>query len=309
MHKYTIEGGINFYEELYKLLDIAEELEEDNNLCLITNNQLLDKFVTLDCGHKFNYIPLFLDTKNHKQKFNGMEGNSGRLQTNEIRCPYCRNKHKGLLPYYEEYGLDKIHGVNFIDPQFQSYNNPTNTLNYNPCNFLTNNPDFDPSGNNPCETSSNNSGNCKFIKCLNSGTLINSNYGIVEGENYGDDKYYCWFHKKAVIKKYKQESKENVKDELKKAKLIAKEELKKVKDEEKQKAKEEKQKAKIGKKQKSVTENLVLGPTIITDSSGNEVSLTCIQILKSGQNKGNHCGCKVYYENLCKRHCNIKKLI
>lgn len=303
MNKYTIEGGINFYEELYKLLDIEEELEEDNNLCLISNNKLVDNFVTLDCGHKFNYVPLFLDTKNHKQKFNGMECNSGRLQTDEIRCPYCRNKHKGLLPYYEEYGLDKIHGVNFIDPNFKAYNNSST---YKLCDFLTNNPEFDPSGNNPSETTSNNSGNCKFIKCFGSGTPINSNYGIIEGENYGDNKNYCWYHKKVIIKKYKQEFKQKANDELKKAKLIAKEEMKKVKDEEKQKAKEEKQKTKIGKKQKPVAENVVLGPTIITDSSGNEVSLTCIQILKSGQNKGKHCGCKVYYENLCKRHCNIE---
>ena len=118
MDKYIIEGGFDFYEELYKSLDIEEtneKTEEDNNLCLITNQHLTDNFVQLNCGHKFNYGPLFLDLKNHKQKFNGMEGSSSKLATDEIRCPYCRTKQKGVLPYYEELGFPKINGVNDIN--------------------------------------------------------------------------------------------------------------------------------------------------------------------------------------------------
>ena len=100
MKKYNIEGSIDFFTELYKSLDEEEENEQnDDNLCLITNLPLNDNFFKMDCGHKFNYVPLYLDIKNHKQKFNGMEGNSSRLNKNEIRCPYCRNRHKGVLPY------------------------------------------------------------------------------------------------------------------------------------------------------------------------------------------------------------------
>ena len=56
MTKYNIEGGIDFYAELYKSLDVEEELEEeDANVCLITNQPLTDKHVIMDCGHKFNY--------------------------------------------------------------------------------------------------------------------------------------------------------------------------------------------------------------------------------------------------------------
>ena len=43
MKKYKIEGGINFFNELYKSLDIEEnefKTEDDNNLCLITNHPL-----------------------------------------------------------------------------------------------------------------------------------------------------------------------------------------------------------------------------------------------------------------------------
>ena len=59
MDKYIIEGGLDFYEELYKSLDIEEtneKTEEDNNLCLITNQPLTEKSVELNCGHKFNYF-------------------------------------------------------------------------------------------------------------------------------------------------------------------------------------------------------------------------------------------------------------
>jgi hypothetical protein len=42
------------------------------------------KFVKLNCGHNFNYIPLFNDLVNHKKKFNMMESNSGFLKKDEI---------------------------------------------------------------------------------------------------------------------------------------------------------------------------------------------------------------------------------
>ena len=315
MTKYNIEGGIDFYSELYKSLDIEEneqKTDEDNNLCLITNQPLIDKYFLMECGHKFNYLPLFLDIKNHKQKFNGMEGSASRLNVDEIRCPYCRKKQKGLLPYYEELNLNKVHGVNFIDVHIKTSHNSSHNSNYKKCEFLTLNPDFDPSGNNPGETNSNNSGNCKFLKCFHMGTQLNYHYGTTQGENYGDEKHYCWNHKKQVIKKYKQEIKDKAKDEAKKAKLIAKEEEKKAKDEAKQKEKEEKQKAKDEKKTKKlkpIVENVVLGP--ITDLTGNEIIIGCVEILKSGPSKGKQCGCKIVSENMCKRHflMNHKELI
>ena len=118
MKKYNIEGGIDFFSELYKSLEDEEnkfKTEDDNNLCLITNQTLTDKFVTMECGHKFNYIPLFNDLVNHKKKFNNMEGTATHLKNNEIRCPYCRKKTAEVLPYYEDLGLAKVNGVNYID--------------------------------------------------------------------------------------------------------------------------------------------------------------------------------------------------
>jgi len=100
--------GIDFYAELYSSLDNEEE--SNKMVCLITDEVLTENHVELECGHKFNYVPLFNDIKNHKGKFNSLEANYVKI--NEIRCPYCRARQKTLLPYYPELGLPKIVGVN-----------------------------------------------------------------------------------------------------------------------------------------------------------------------------------------------------
>ena len=309
MSKYKIEGSIDFFSELYKSLD-DEDISDENNLCLITSQILTNNFFMMDCGHKFNYIPLYLDIKNHKLKFNSMEDSSSRLNHNEIRCPYCRKKQTKLLPYYEELGLSKIHGINYINP---NYTPPISvSSNYKKCDFLTLNPNFDASGNNIVEigdyTGISNC-NCKFYKCCHLGSQINyCNNGITEGNNFADEKYYCWNHKKEVVKKYKKDIKDKANEEIKKSKLKAKEDAKNELILEKQKAKEEKQKEKYelkankqSKKIKIVAENVVLCPTIIE-----EESIGCIETLRTGPNKGTKCGCKIIQDNICKRHYNLK---
>jgi len=305
---YNIEGNIDFYNELYKSLDIDDNLD-DENTCLITNEPLTNNFVQLQCKHKFNYFPLYNDIKNHKQKFNTLEGLKSQLKYDEIRCPYCRNKQTGLLTYYEELGLPQLHGVNYIDPNRK--NRPViNTNNvYTSCKYLTPNPNYDPSGNNPLEFNSSNMGNIKHSICYNYGC-----YQISKCiENYtGEDINVCYMHKNKLTKEnnimIKNKQKEADKKAKEETKLKAKEEAKKAKEETKLKAKEDKIKAKeenkiIKKKVKKPIENVVLGPSnIINNSDSNSV---CIEILKSGSNKGKQCGCKIYNENYCKRH--IKK--
>jgi hypothetical protein len=256
-------------------------LDEDTNTCLITNQLLTDKFIQLQCGHKFNYIPLFLDIKNHKQKFNALEGNSTRLENNEIRCPYCRNKHSGVLPYYEEFGYAKINGVNHYDPSVKGYQG----YSYKQCEYLSLNPNYDPSGNLQMETNKNNTGNVKFFVCYASGSKIN----IENSELNNDNKCYCYKHKNIVIKAHNKKISEKAKEEAKAKKLLEKQEAK----EEKAKAKEEKEKAKeLKKKNKNV----------IIDAE----TVGCIEILKSGLNKGKPCGCNIIIDNLCNRHFKIK---
>ena len=298
MDQYNIEGGVNFFDELYKSLDIEENTDEDNNLCLITNEPLTEYFVKMDCGHKFNYNALFNDIKNHKQKFNHMESTSTQLKTNEIRCPYCRCKQTGVLPYYEELGIKKINGVNSYDPTIKPHSTSYNKSK--PCGYLTPNPSFDPSGNDPIETSYKYSNkNCKFFTCYHNGYYKMCD--IIQGYT-GEIKNLCYTHKNKIISDNKKELKEKAKIEAKKIK----EEEKKTKEEAKQKAKDEskkikaeaKQKAKEDKKNKVKVENVVLGPTIILNPTNSE----CLEILKSGPNKGKQCGSKVYDSCYCKRH-------
>lgn len=291
MKKYKTEGNIDFFNELYKSLDEKEDTfktEEDENKCLITNQQLTDKFIKLECGHKFNYIPLFNDIKNHKSKFNSLEGNGTILKENEIRCPYCRKKQSSVLPYYEDLLIEKINGVNYYD---------TNASNLG-CNY----------SQKGCQFTYNytyNDGTTKEFGCFQKHVY-----------NFEDGKQYCFSHhdimKKRLIKQQNQKIKEDIKkakiEELNKAKeekQKAKEELNKVKEEKKilkeelNKAKEELKKIKeikkIAKKTKEVSvveENTIIEPS----------SQVCCELLKNG----NQCSKKIHLENLCKRHYNLK---
>jgi hypothetical protein len=125
MSNYIIEGNFDFYKELYESLD---DSDNNNNMdeqlaqvCLISNTPLTKHFVELECKHAFNYVPLFKDLVNHKTKFSSLD--THRLKVNEIRCPYCRNKQGSILPYIEEIGLPKEHGVNWINMDLMSTTN------------------------------------------------------------------------------------------------------------------------------------------------------------------------------------------
>ena len=286
MNKYNIEGGINFFEELYKSLDIEESNEktdDDNNKCLITNLPLTERFVEIKCGHKFNYIPLYNDLVNHR-KFNNLEIYNSRLNLDEIRCPYCRSKDKKLLPYYEELGLPKVNGVNFFCDTVKSNSTSIHSAHYSQkCEYQLENKNFDES---KPESETNK-------KCIPCGKGYASKINMYNSENpeqafnYGDNKQYCCTHNALMIKHYKLQIKIKEKEQKK---------LKKIQDkEEKQKAKEEKQKAKS-------TENIVLGPLVIENQNQG-----CIQILKTGLKKGNACGCKIIIDNMCKRHYLLKQ--
>ena len=79
--------------------------------CLITLLSFENNYVTLECGHKFNYNVIFNDVYNHKKNFQHLE--SVRLKDNQIRCPYCRNIQQTLLHPIE--GRENIYGVNTLN--------------------------------------------------------------------------------------------------------------------------------------------------------------------------------------------------
>ena len=104
----------SFYEELFKQLSSENEIISDN-LCLITNEQLQDDFITLECKHKFNYNAIFQEVS--RQKYKEFKFEINRVGKNELKCPYCRNIQKTILPPSKEYLETKnpgllVYGVN-----------------------------------------------------------------------------------------------------------------------------------------------------------------------------------------------------
>ena len=103
---YIIEDNIDFFSELNKELP---DNSDENNICLLTHQPLEDNYIPLDCGHKFNYIPLYNEICNQKKE-NYLE--TTYLRINQIKCPYCRNITNKLLPYIEHKDVVHKRGVN-----------------------------------------------------------------------------------------------------------------------------------------------------------------------------------------------------
>jgi hypothetical protein len=278
--KYKIEGNIDFFSELYKSLD--QDDEDNNNTCLISNQTLTDRFVKLNCGHSFNYLPLLNDIKNHKEKFNNLEGSHTKLKQDEIRCPYCRNRQTELLPYYEDLYPNKIHGVNCIIPFF----NYPNYSTYKHPNSIY--------------------GNCCYKVDFNNYYCPAKNV-----YNFEDGKTYCYSHSKTMTMKILKDAELKKKEDAKKAKLKEKEDAKLAKLKEKEDAKLAKLKEKEEKK-KNTNKNTIIVINLLDEEQNetiqNEIICQhidldgCTEILKSGSNKGNKCCKSVYNNNLCKRH-------
>jgi len=162
MINYKIEGDIDFFKELHGIkntneyestisttmsmpmstsVSISIDEMSDDNKCLLTGDTLLPDHVKLECGHSFNYQPLFKEVlfqkcavlpknmssfittsyvKNnyHKQEIVSHNYNSSinmetnKLQYNEVKCPYCRTVTPFLLPYYPYPEVKQVRYVN-----------------------------------------------------------------------------------------------------------------------------------------------------------------------------------------------------
>jgi hypothetical protein len=144
MINYSIEGNVDFFKELQTIQHSIENTHDntDNN-CLLTGECLLPDAVTLQCGHKFNYKPLFNEVllqkctilpknisasmvasyvqgpgQKHNETVSTQHYNSSlnlettKLSYNEVKCPYCRTITPYLLPYYPYPDIKQIRYVN-----------------------------------------------------------------------------------------------------------------------------------------------------------------------------------------------------
>lgn len=105
-----MDSTFNFNQLLKNALinDSNNNINNNENKCLITNEPLLKDHITLHCKHKFNYNPLFKEVKKQK-KYNMLE--IQHLKKSQIKCPYCRYTQNGILPYYDY--CPKIEYVNW----------------------------------------------------------------------------------------------------------------------------------------------------------------------------------------------------
>ena len=107
------ETKINFYESMFDLL--CSDNNTDDNCCLISQEPLEEKYITLNCNHSFNYSSIFFEICNQKNNKSILEVQ--HLKKYEIKCPYCRTVQSGILPYHPKF--PKISQVNW--PQKQSF--------------------------------------------------------------------------------------------------------------------------------------------------------------------------------------------
>ena len=306
MSKYTIEGNINFKEELNKLLD--EDSENEDELCQITGLPLKDKHVVLECNHHFNYDSLYNEI--YKQKYEFKTYDTTTFSKNDkqkfkdssldyyIKCPYCRNIQFTILPYYEELGLKKIYGINSLDKTL-----PNSMIIYgSSCNVL------------PMDESNN------YTYKLY-GTIFKK--GKCCGENSSGDEckhkyvslisqtqlYYCRFHYKETITSIKMSEKKKIMDAKLASQLAAKKEYEDNLNVKKKLLEETNaERVKNGllplKRLRTKVENIVEHQDhVIQEYISEEEPEGCSAILKTGINKGKLCGCKKIENNgLCKRH-------
>lgn len=112
MTNYVIEGGIDFFTEIARD-KYDDDTDDQSRTCLLTGELLDSNHVVLQCGHEFNYEPIFNEVvlqKSHKYAF---AHDTIRLSVNQIKCPYCRSVNSNILPYVPLPGCNvKMKGVN-----------------------------------------------------------------------------------------------------------------------------------------------------------------------------------------------------
>lgn len=128
--KYIIEGAeegenceYDFFTKLKSMMSSGDTqcvvggdgVDDSDNICLLTKEPLDDIHIVLNCGHKFNYVPLYKEVVIQKTSA-GMTTNgyynSCLLRTNELKCPYCRRVQDKLLPFLSYENVKKLRGVN-----------------------------------------------------------------------------------------------------------------------------------------------------------------------------------------------------
>lgn len=271
--------NLEFYKMLEESLNNTEKVSENENendkVCLISNVSLNDYSVTLNCGHAFDYTALYKEF--YSQKFCNNGYHSSAKTT--LKCPYCRQCISNVLPYYPDLNLDLIYGINTNDVEYRMvisnsslmYAKSVEYHKGNCCYVFAKAPDDDVTGD----------------------VLCQSTFVVLHKET---NKTYCGSHIGIIRRNYKKEANKAMRTQI----LLENKQQKLLK---KQKEKDEKQKQKLlekDAKNKKKDENVIIGMNTVIPLEIDDTK--CIQILKYGKHKGGQCGCKIFKDNLCKKH-------
>ena len=312
MPKYIIEGGINFYEELYKSLDNNDDNDNDNNtnkeednknVCQITNLPLLDHYITLECSHKFNYDSIYKEICNQKYVFRSYSVET--LTSSEyqkfkdsgkdyfIKCPYCRCIQFTLLPYYPNSVYKQKYGINSLEKTQEDMNFLIKSTTSSQHQYTYFGYTFQQGG---C---------CQTVVGVKNDLPVfcQSKYTSLILEM---NKSFCMSHIRAQVKQYKMEKKALEKKQLKEQKLVEKEKAK----EQKQIERNNQNKKKPSIKNTVISQNIQIGefnepPVVAVAVVIDIVEDKCSVILKSGTNKGQQCGSSIKQNGLCSRHLSL----
>ena len=103
-------NNTDFFNELYsQMCNETINNSDFDKKCLITGDILENKYITLLCGHTFNYSSILKEVE--RQKYSVPKTEVQRLKKHELKCPYCRNIQNGILPLFD--GYEKIKYVNY----------------------------------------------------------------------------------------------------------------------------------------------------------------------------------------------------
>ena len=91
---YKIESNIDFYAELNKELN-DNNINSEKQHCLLSNNILEDNYITLDCSHSFNYLPLYNEICEQKNMY--FEFDDARRIHKPYTDGYLRGKYIYIL--------------------------------------------------------------------------------------------------------------------------------------------------------------------------------------------------------------------
>jgi hypothetical protein len=119
----NVEGGFDFWSELAN--DEHDTTVTDDH-CLLTQESLTLNYITMPCGHKYNYIPICKEISNIKAPRDHNYSYGVKLDIKQSFCPYCRKSFDKLLP--------KIPCIDYVPDKFVC--SSTNYIDHRECQYV-----------------------------------------------------------------------------------------------------------------------------------------------------------------------------